>query len=212
MHIFNLKNERAKNEADEMDKRQETILTNSQTKHFLARKTFKQPDVTSVEATSDEDTVDVENEDAVEPSSQIEKSKQTVKHFEELIRNKSKASNLLKPSISGMTTPNVDSSGFATPAADVNEGQEFEDDEEEDEEGEEDEEKIIQELSINRAIDAELSFKMASLAENEKKLEELYSMQSRLSQLKSLISDFSEGKDQSALDNEAEIGNLVFGY
>lgn len=114
-------------------------------------------------------------EAAVEASSQIEKSKQTVKHFEALIRNKSKAaseaflaSNLLKPSISGMTTPNVASSGFATPAVD---GDADNSNDRQAETEEENQEQILKELSVNQAIDAELSFKMASLAENEKKLE-----------------------------------------
>jgi hypothetical protein len=119
--------------------------------------------------------VDVEEledqETAVEASSQIEKSKQTVKHFEALIRSKNRttalASGLLKPAISGMTTPDskMASSGFATPT--VNPGQSQNETETETD----DEDKIMKELSVNEAIDAELSFKMASLVENEKKLE-----------------------------------------
>lgn len=115
---------------------------------------------------------------AVEASSQIEKSKQTVKHFEALIRNKRRAaaaaqtllaSSLLKPAISGMATPNVASSGFVTPAA-ADDGH-FGGSKLDTETEVEDEDQILKELSVNQAIDAELSFKMASLAENEKKLE-----------------------------------------
>ena len=86
--------ERSKQETETESKRDssESGSGNTSKRQRMLRKTFKQP---ASEADSDqEEVLDYKNlndkscEVKIEPSSQIEKSKKTVRHFEELIRNK----------------------------------------------------------------------------------------------------------------------------
>lgn len=149
----------------------EQVLTSSVVKNHqqLSRKTFKQPEANksildNYEDNDEQNSLSTEeNLTRIEPSSQIAKSKKTVKHFEELIRNKKIenedfANNLLKPV--------------------------------EDAKSNENEVIIDKEINLNESLNEELSTRMKDLAKNEKKLEELYTMQSRLAQLKDLISDY----------------------
>lgn len=171
-----LKDKQAERNSNEINKAEEENKNSSGPKQYLTRKTFKQTEeMNDSEDESDRSINENEiTEGKIEPSSQIEKSKQTVKHFEELIRNKKKANeisstNVLKP-ISALSSDDSDD-GI-----------------------------IKKELSVNENIDLELSFKMKSLADNEKKLDDLYSMQSRLSQLKELISNFDETSTKDTIE------------
>ena len=94
----------------------------------------------------------------IEPSSQIEKSKITVKHYEDLIKNKNSSiqNSLLKP-VSG-------------PSSYLN-SYDAEDDNEESPENKYENNDISVNSQVNTSIKEELNKKINDLAENEKKLE-----------------------------------------